>query len=107
VTARRGNPGRLSRRLVLQRPVALAGGGLTYTNAATVWAAVEPVSADLALDDGRPAGIARFHVVIRHRDDVAAGWRCLDGDRVLTVQAGRPEDADRRYVVLTVEEEGR
>ena len=30
----------------------------------------------------------------------------LDG-RVLTVLAGRPEDDERRYLVLTVEEEGR
>jgi head-tail adaptor len=51
--------------------------------------------------------VARWRITIRARDDVAAGWRCLDGERVLAVVAGRFEDAERRHVVLIVEEEGR
>lgn len=104
---RPGNPGRLRRRLVLQRPVTLAGGGTTYTNVATVWAAVDPVIAELEPLAGHLEGVARWRVTLRQRDDVAAGWRCLDRERVLTVVAGRPEDAERRHLVLIVTEEGR
>lgn len=104
---RPGNPGRLRRRLVLQRPQPLAGGATTWLTVATVWAAVDPVIADLEALAGHLEGVARWRVTIRHRDDVAAGWRCLDRERVLAVVAGRAEDAARRYLVLIVEEEGR
>lgn len=104
---RSGNPGRLRRRLVLQKPVPLAGGGQIFATVAIVWAAVTPVIAEWEARGGHVEGVARWHVVIRHRADVVAGWRCLDGDRVLSVVAGRPEDAERRHLVLVVEEEGR
>jgi head-tail adaptor len=105
--SRYGNPGRLRRRIVLQRPLPLAGGGLAFENVAIVWAGVEPIVADWEGRGGHVEGVARWRVVLRHRDDVAAGWRCLDRERVLVVVAGRAADAERRHLMLTVEEEGR
>jgi head-tail adaptor len=105
--SRVGNPGRLRRRIVLQRPVALAGGARTFETVAIVWAAVDPVVAELEALGGHLEGVARWRITLRARDDVAAGWRCLDGERVLAVVAGRFEDAERRHLVLIVAEEGR
>jgi SPP1 family predicted phage head-tail adaptor len=103
--------GALRHRLVLERPDDApdgAGGVVAgWTAAATVWGAIAPVRADEAVAAGRLDGLATHRVEIRHRGDVAGGWRVRTGGRTLRVRAALDPDERRRRLVLVCEEEGR
>ncbi|SIR15855.1 phage head-tail adaptor, putative, SPP1 family [Rhizobium sp. RU20A] len=104
------DPGRLSRRMTLERPVEMpdgqGGATLAYVAVADLWALIEP----LAMPEREAAGEARFevrHAVwLRHRADVTAGMRFRMGGRVLVIRSLRDPDETRRYLVCRCTEEG-
>lgn len=101
--------GDLSRRLTLVRPDRAddSGGGFaaTWTDVATVWAAVSAAPAgESAATDDRVARVA-YAIRIRWRDDVRPGWRArLDG-RTADVVSVVDEEGAKRWLHLVAEEE--
>ncbi len=105
------DPGRLSARVTLERPVETPDGqgGATrsFVAVADLWARIEP----LAMPEREAAGEARFEVShavwLRHRTDVTAGMRFVFKGRALTIRALRDPDETRRYLLCRCTEEGR
>jgi SPP1 family predicted phage head-tail adaptor len=101
-------PGELNRRLTLQAPVETddGAGGVTRSYAAvtTLWAKVQPVSAQSDVSADRLGAALRLRIVIRARDDLTTRHRFTEGARIYRVLAVQPT-ADRRF--LTIEAEAR
>ncbi|MFD1333768.1 phage head closure protein [Methylopila musalis] len=98
----------LRRRVAIERPddVADEAGGVTrgFAPLATVFARVEPVSAEETCR-GAALGLAKlWRVVIRARGDVAGGCRAAWSGRAFTVLSVRCLDADGRFEELLCEE---
>lgn len=103
-------PGRLKRRLVLEKAGGAAdgAGGLArdWTATATLWAEMRLLKAE-----ERPVGEGlaemRLHkIVVRWRGDVATGDRFRLGERIFLVLATSDPDGDRRFLACLAEEEG-
>lgn len=99
--------GRLRERVTLEAPQRTpdAGGGaaIAYAAEATVWAAVAPErGGEPQADQGRSA--RRYALTIRHRSDVAPGWRAVWAGRVLIVRGRREDAAPSRFLILDCEE---
>lgn len=105
------DPGRLSRRVTLERPVETpdgqGGAAIAFAAVADLWALIEP----LAMPEREAAGEARFEVThavwLRHRTDIVAGMRLLLAGRALAIRSFRDPDETRRYLVCRCTEEGR
>jgi len=95
--------GLLRERVTLQSPAAStdAVGDVTQAWAvvATVWARIQALAARDEQQQSREEHVARWRVTIRHRADVAAGWRLMWRGRVLYVEAVLPDER-RSYVTL-------
>jgi SPP1 family predicted phage head-tail adaptor len=112
VLSRRGasTPGRLRLRLELEKatPMPDGAGGSTL-----VWGAVATLSADVVplkaeereVGEGL-ADVVSHRIVIRQRDDVAAGDRFRLGTRVFRINGITDPEEDGRYLVCLCEEEG-
>jgi SPP1 family predicted phage head-tail adaptor len=103
--------GRLRFRLTLEKatasPDGAGGSTLGWTAAATLFADLTPVKAEERQSGEGIYGLTRYRIVIRHRDDVAAGDRLRLGDRVFSIKSVSDPDEDRRFLVCLAEEEGR
>ncbi|WP_029075565.1 phage head closure protein [Kaistia adipata] len=102
------DPGQLSSRVVLERPVRAAdgAGGATvdWVEVATLWARIEPVAAGERFAADRLATRVSHRITLRFRADVAGGMRIRHRGRVLAVVAWRDPDEQRRFLVLDAEE---
>lgn len=103
------DPGQLSSRVALERPVRTSdgSGGATvdWAEVATLWAAIEPVAAGEAFAADRLATRVTHRITIRHRADVEGGMRIVHRGRVLRIEAWRDPDEARRFLVLEAVEE--
>ncbi len=103
-------PGRLRHRLTLERATATpdgAGGStLSWDDVATLFADVMPLRAEEREAGEGLSDLTLQRVVIRKRDDVAAGDRFRLGARLLRIKTIVDADEDGRYLVCTCEEEG-
>lgn len=102
--------GQLTVRLDLESAVEVPDGqgGVTQSHAATasLWARIEPVSAE-ADELGHVERQAVTHRIwIRHTDAVAPGMRFRKGARIFTIRTVHDPDESRRYLVARVTEEG-
>jgi len=103
------DPGQLSSRVALERPVRTSdgSGGATvdWVEVATLWAAIEPVAAgeDFAAD--RLATRVTHRITIRFRSDVEGGMRIVHRGRLLRIESWRDPDEARRFLVLEAVEE--
>ena len=86
------NPGQLDKRITLQRPGGsrdvLGERTTTWTDVATVWARIRPLSTREAAIAGQQQSSASHAVEIRHSSIVAsidAAWRVKFGTRVLVI----------------------
>jgi|YNPBryulayer2012_1023412.scaffolds.fasta_scaffold00470_12 SPP1 family predicted phage head-tail adaptor len=95
--------GLLRERVALQSPTAStdAIGDVTqaWATVAQVWARVQALAARDEQQQAREEHVARWRVTIRHRADVAAGWRLLWRGRELYVEATLPDER-RAYTTL-------
>ena len=108
MTAASTTPGELNRRLTLQAPVETADGAggvtRTYTDAATLWAKVEPISGRYDIIAAGAGATIMHRIVIRSGPDVTTQHRFVEGARTYQVVAVRDEDASRRFRVIHAEE---
>jgi len=103
------DPGQLSSRVALERPVRTSdgSGGATveWVEVATLWAAIEPVAAGEIFAADRLATRVTHRITMRHRTDVEGGMRIVHRGRVLRIEAWRDPDETRRFLVLEAVEE--
>lgn len=103
-------PGRLRLRLDLETatptPDGAGGSTLSWSTVATVAADVAPQRAEERRVGEGLADVVTHRIVIRHRDDVAAGDRFTLGSRVFAIRGVRDPEEDGRYLVCLCEEEG-
>ncbi|MDI7861265.1 phage head closure protein [Rhizobiaceae bacterium n13] len=105
------DPGRMTARLQLERPVATpdgqGGATVAYETVAAVWARIEPAGHRI-LERASAETFALTHRIwIRHRANVEAGMRLRKGGRIFAIKAIRDHDETGRYLVCHCEEEGR
>ena len=102
------DPGALSARLVLERPVeepdGQGGVERSFAALATVWGRIEPVSARAAEVAGTLPVTVTHRIWLRHRADLAGGMRFRRGARIFTVLTFRDPDETGRYIVCGCEE---
>jgi SPP1 family predicted phage head-tail adaptor len=100
------DPGKLSRRLVLEAPAETpdgAGGVVrTYQAAATLWAAVEPAAARGEVVAAQPGATVTHRIVIRYRADMTFRHRFRDGARIFRIVTLR--ERSRRWLEIQAEE---
>jgi SPP1 family predicted phage head-tail adaptor len=102
------DPGRLKHRVVLEAPVESpdGAGGISrsYAAAATLWAALAPVSARGDVVGAGFATTVTHRLVIRRGPEVTTDHRFRLGTRIFRIVAIREEDSDGRYLEIQSEE---
>lgn len=102
------DPGALNQRLVLEAPVETpdgAGGvARSYTDVATVWAAVTPMSARDATVAAAAGNTVTHRILVRARTDVTTRHRLRQATRVWRIATVREEDASGRFLRIEAEE---
>ena len=102
------DPGRLKHRLVLEAPVESpdGAGGISrgYAAAATLWAALAPVSVRGDVVGAGFATTVTHRLVIRRGPDVTTDHRFRLGARIFRIVAIREEDSDGRFLEIQAEE---
>lgn len=89
------DPGQMTARLDLQRPVS-----------SPPWARIEPMNHALT-EDASQRGVTLTHRIwIARRDGVQAGMRFVKGARVFAIRAVHDPDETQRYLVCHCEEDG-
>ena len=103
------DPGWIAHRVVIERPVRSeddAGGAtIAFETLATVWAAIEPLTAREDPASGRLATRITHRVTIRWRDDVTGAMRLRHRGRILRIASLRDASEDRRFLTIDAEEE--
>lgn len=103
------DPGALNQRLVLEAPVETSdgAGGVTrgYTDVATLWAGVAPVSAREAVIAAAAGILVTHHIRMRARTDVTTRHRLRQGARLWRIATVREEDVFGRRLVIEAEEQ--
>ncbi|WP_300471143.1 phage head closure protein [Breoghania sp.] len=85
-----------------------AGGSETSFEAAgSVWGAVMVRGMVERFTDDRFDGVVTHRIRLRHRADIAGGWRLVQGLRVFRVLAASDPDNRGRWLDVLAEEEGR
>jgi SPP1 family predicted phage head-tail adaptor len=100
--------GQLTARLDLESAVETADGqgGITQSHAvaASLWARIEPVAADLTELGHTERQTVTHRIWIRHSDLVAPGMRFRKGTRIFTIRTVHDPDDRRRYLVCRATE---
>lgn len=99
--------GRLRHRLVLETAATAADGTTVWSAAATVAAALEPVTLDEVGRAGHVAGRVTHRIHLRWRDGVTSACRLVKGGRVFRVLSVADPGEDRRRLLVEAEEEAR
>jgi len=100
--------GRLRHRVTLQQPVDADDGSggttRTWSDVATLWARIEPLSADERVAAGRIEAAADHRIVIRWRAGVTAAMRFSFGTRVFEIRGVTDRDERHRFLDCLCEE---
>lgn len=103
--------GQLRSELALEamRPMADGMGGYaeTWTEIASVWGRIEPVSTAQRDFGIRPRPEITHRILLRFRDDIAVDKRLRKGGRVFALRSVHDPDESGRYLVCLAVEEGR
>ncbi|WP_336799458.1 phage head closure protein [Kaistia sp. MMO-174] len=103
------DPGRLSHRVTLERPVrsgdGAGGATVDWQEVATLWARIEPVEAGERNAADRLATRVTHRITLRFRGDVEGGMRVMHRGRTLMIASWRDPDETRRLLVLEAVEE--
>jgi SPP1 family predicted phage head-tail adaptor len=100
--------GELNKRVTLQEPVQTADGmsgfTVTWTQAAVVWAAVWPISAN-EMKDAMQTGLTITHRIrMRYRPGVKASWRISWDDRYFNIVSIIDPSSDHTVLDLMCKE---
>ena len=102
------DPGELRYRLVPEQPVETAdgAGGVTrsYATAATLWAAVTPISARGAVEADDLGADVTHRIVIRTGPEITTRHRLRDGARIFRIVAWRDQDGSGCFVDISAQE---
>ena len=102
------DPGALSARLVLERPVETPDGqggmAQSFTALATLWARIEPVSARAEEAAGTLPVRVTHRIWFRRRSDISGGMRLRKGVRLFSIHIFRDPDETGRYTLCDCEE---
>lgn len=105
------DPGAFRTELALEQvslaPDGMGGHAETWTEIATVFARIEPVSAPARFGAGQTLEEVTHRITLRHRADVRSGMRFRRGDRLFEIVTAHDPDETRRYLVCRAREEGR
>jgi SPP1 family predicted phage head-tail adaptor len=105
------DPGALRTELSLQQVVTAADGmgghAENWSEVATVFGRVGPVSARARFGAGQTLEEATHLVTLRFRQDLASGMRLVRGGRAWSVLTVHDPDETGRYLVCRVTETGR
>ena len=105
------DPGQLTARLRLERPVespdGQGGAVVGFEAVAELWARIESLAADVEELAGAGRVIVSPHIWLRFRTDVAAGMRLAKGTRRFAIESVRDPDETGRYLLCRGREEGR
>lgn len=103
-------PGSLRAELALQActtaPDGLGGHAESWTETATVFARIEPVSATSVFGPDQTIETVTHRVTIRWRTGVASGMRFVRQDRIFDIVTVHDPDDSGRYLVCRVREQG-
>ena len=101
-------PGRLRKRVVLEKPVDTPDsfGGFTrsWLSGATLAADIVPLRAGEGEFGEGHAGLVSHRIVIRGRSDIASGDRLRLGARIFEIRAIHDRDEDGRYLTCLTRE---
>lgn len=102
------DPGALSARLVLERPVETPDGqggvAQSFSALATLWARIEPVSARAQEAAGALPVTVTHRIWLRRRGDLSGGMRLRSGVRLFSIRTFRDPDETGRYTLCDCEE---
>ncbi|MBP0438898.1 phage head closure protein [Tianweitania sediminis] len=105
------DPGRFRTQLALEQAVLTddgAGGHAeSWTEIGWIFAALEPVRAQMRFGGDQTLESVTHTVTLRLRDDVASGMRFRRGDRHFRILTVHDPDEGGRYLVCRTEEQGR
>lgn len=105
------DPGALRTELSLQQATltadGLGGHAESWSEVATVFGLVEPVSAATRFGADQSLETVTHRITVRFRDDLASGMRLTRGGRVFEVVSVHDPDETGRYLVCRAKEKGR
>jgi SPP1 family predicted phage head-tail adaptor len=105
------DPGAFRTELSLQQASLTADGmgghAESWSEVATVFARVEPVSAAMRFGAGQTLEETTHRVTLRFRADVAGGMRFMRGERAWDILTAHDPDESGRYLVCRTREVGR
>jgi len=92
------NPGKLNRRVILQRQTTardeVGQAKAVWTDVATVWAAVLPLRGREYFESAKVNSEITVRIIIRYRSDVKPSWRAVsDGNSYDIVEIINPADS--------------
>lgn len=104
------DPGALRTELVLEQcstlPDGLGGHAETWTEIATVFALVEPVTTQAVFGADQTLETITHRVTIRWRGDTASGMRFNRNGRLLVIVTVHDPDESARYLICRTREKG-
>ncbi|MEM1039804.1 MAG: phage head closure protein [Pseudomonadota bacterium] len=106
----RNDPGALSKRMELQRPLETSDGSggllVTWETVATVWCELKPVR-HLAQEFAQQSIEDTWHdIKLRHRADVASGQRLVMANRIFKIETVWDPDERAGYLICRTREQG-
>ncbi len=106
----RPRPGDLRRRITIEQPLRVDDEGgtatVTWQAVASVWARIEGLGGDEALNADADRAHARVRVTMRYRNDVTPGMRIIVAGSVHDIVSAQDQDGRRRWLVCTCEVSG-
>jgi len=100
--------GDLNKRITFQHqtkvPDGMGGFTMTWTDAATVWAAIWPVSASEVVQANAPVMVVSHRIRIRYRSVMKASWRIKFGNRYFNIVSIINPNQEGRILDLMVKE---
>lgn len=104
------DPGALRHEMALQSAVAEPDGSgghdVNWTEVATVFGSIEPVSQESRYGAGQTRETNTHRITLRHRAGVASGMRLVRQGRVFDILTVHDPDETGRYLVCRVKEVG-
>ena len=102
------SPSELNKRITLQAPSkapdGMGGFTVTWTDAATIWAAVWPVNATEAIRAGQPAMTVTHRIRVRYRSVIRASWRISYAGRYFNIVSIIDPNAAHRWLDILCKE---
>ena len=100
--------GDLSKRVTLQHPTMVSDGmggwTVTFTDAATVWGAIWPVSANDTIQANATVLVVTHRIRIRYRSVLKTSWRIKFGNRYFAIVSIICPNEGREFLDLMVKE---